>query len=143
MKQVKLYNGEEKSIFPTAEAIDPKKIKRELQKRNLSQVEVSEALGYGRNSLSAAINAGVFNGPMIKGLERQFNIKLDDYKLDEPKAEPAPEKPAEPAPVMTDKALYETMRNAMLDAMKEALASSMKDIRGAVYAAVLQARRVE
>ena len=136
MKLVKLYTGEEKQIFPTAEAIDPMKIRRELQKRNLNQTDVSAALGYGRNSLASAINSGVFNGPWIKGLERQFNIKLDDYKLDDAQPDTTPEQPAEPEPVLTDKALYETLRNAVFDAMNESLARNMSQLRGMVLSAI-------
>ena len=133
-KMVKLYNGEEKVVFDTSVAIDPEKVKAALRQRNLRQTEVSVSLGYGRNSLTSAINAGVFNGPMVNGLDRQYNIKLADYELAQ-EAQKAPEAPKE-SPAITDKALYETMKNAMLDAMNEALARNMPNLRGMVLAAI-------
>ena len=139
MKTVILYNNVEKNILDTSVVIDPDKIRRELIKRNLTQIEVSEAMGYGRNSLASAINAGVFPGHLVKNLDRLYNIKLADYEMrrEEPKA---PEQTQE-APAITDKALYETMKNAVLDAMNEALARNMPNLRGMVLAAIRGAQQ--
>lgn len=136
-KRVKLYNGDEKMVYENSIAIDPEKFKKILKQRNLLQTKVSISLGYGRNSLASAINAGVFNGPLVNGLDCQYNIKPNDYELEQetPKTE---EHPQDAPKVLTDKALYNTMKNAMTDAMNEAIAKNMPNLRNVVMEAIMK-----
>jgi hypothetical protein len=138
-KMLKLYNGEEKKALQNSEAVDPEKLKAEFKKRNLIAADVSRSLGYAGNTISGAMFSGVFPGHMVSGLERQYNIKLDDYRY-VPEQQQTPVK-TDDAPVLVEEtAMYTVMKTAFLDALNECIAGNMKNFRGMVMTAIRQAK---
>lgn len=69
--------------------IDSAKLKRELEKRGLTQAEASREMGYSTNFLSKHLIKGETTQTVAVLLEKLFNLPLEAYRLAEP--EPAPQ----------------------------------------------------
>lgn len=67
--------------------IDGDKLRRELEKRNLTQQAASRELGFGGNFISNAARRGSVSKSAMKSIELAFNISPEDIA------------PAEPAPL--------------------------------------------
>lgn len=142
MKTVRIYNGKEARILDNCIVIDPEKVKKILEGRNIPLGDASEAMGYARGTLGSALLAGYFSKPMALMLKSMYGIVPEEYELkaDGPKEENAPEQTEikEPKP---DADLYQTVKMAVLDAINEALAGNMKNLRGMIYTAITQAKQ--
>lgn len=104
--------------------------------------DVSRSLGYGANTISAAVSAGIFGAPMIAALKNVYGIDYSEYAYAPPENQPEPQQEPEQKTInVEDNKLYETMKLAMLDAINEALAANMKNLRGMIYTAISQAKK--
>lgn len=72
--------------------IDPNKLRAELTSRNLKLRTACEAMGYSKQALNDVLKRGHIGKPMATMLDRLFNIKIDDYKL-QPEPEEAENEP--------------------------------------------------
>ena len=61
--------------------IIPEKLECELNKRNLSNGDVSESLGHGRNYITDAYRKKRINESSVKLLDMLYNIKPESYML--------------------------------------------------------------
>ncbi len=55
-----------------------------MEMKNLTLDSISRDFGYGKNYVSNILGAGVISPMCAKMIEKEFGIKYDDYKLDEP-----------------------------------------------------------
>lgn len=55
-----------------------------METRNLTLDSISRDFGYGKNYVSNILGAGVISPMCARMIEKEFGIKYDDYKLDEP-----------------------------------------------------------
>jgi hypothetical protein len=55
-----------------------------METRNLTLDSISSDFGYGKNYVSNILGAGVISPMCARMIEKEFGIKYDDYKLDEP-----------------------------------------------------------
>lgn len=135
MTTLKLYNGTERRVVPNSIAVDPDKIRKEFRKRNVTASEVSRSIGYANNSLSAAIFAGVFAGPMVQGLASKYNIRPEDYEFKQP--EPEIIEPESGENVNVDEtAMYTIMKKAFVDAIGEFLNDNLRNVINMISAGV-------
>lgn len=136
MTTLKLYNGTERRVVPNSIAVDPDKIRKEFRKRNVTASEVSRSIGYANNSLSAAIFAGVFAGPMVQGLASKYNIRPEDYEFKQPEPETI-EPVLEDTTVNVDEtAMYTIMKKAFVDAIGEFLNDNLRNVINMISAGV-------
>lgn len=144
-KEVQLYNGKTVRTYLKSEPVDPVKFKKIFEEKRVCVADVSRALGYGANTISSALHAGVFGAPMITALKNVYGIDYAEYAYipEEKKPEPAKEpEPKEEKSVCADEsALYYTMKLAMKDAMTEWFADNVKNLRGTIYAAIVRAKQ--
>lgn len=143
MKTVRIYNGKEARILDNCIVIDPEKVKKILEGRNIPLGDASEAMGYARGTLGSALLAGYFSKPMALMLKNMYGIVPEEYELktDEPKAEEKAPEQTEIKEAKPDADLYQTVKMAVLDAINEALAGNMKNLRGMIYTAITQAKQ--
>ena len=124
MNETMLFNGQTRRLATFQVAVDPEKFRSIIKERGLTQAGVGMKLGYSSHSISGALNAGIFSGPMVNGLRTVFGIEPEEYEYIPPKAD-EPEKeeediPKEEAEISCEEtALYATMKRAMLDALAE------------------------
>lgn len=62
--------------------INGKKLEKELKRRGLNELEVSEALGYDRYYIRKLMRRGCVGGAMLKALELKYCITYEDIKPD-------------------------------------------------------------
>lgn len=104
-----------------------------LKQEQMDKIKAMDALGISYNQIADIMGLSkitvrrVATGTREKYLERHQQQRKEERPQQMEMAEAAP---------ITDKALYETMKNAMLDAMNEALARNMSNLRGMVLAAI-------
>ena len=55
-----------------------------METRNITLDSISRDFGYGKNYVSNILGAGVISPMCARMIEKEFGIKYDDYKLDEP-----------------------------------------------------------
>lgn len=55
-----------------------------METRKLTLDSISRDFGYGKNYVSNILGAGVISPMCARMIEKEFGIKYDDYKLDEP-----------------------------------------------------------
>lgn len=145
-KEVKIYNGKTITANVNSYPVDPDKFKQIFIGKGIIVADVSRSLGYAANTLSSALHAGIFSGPVITGLRNQYGIDYSEYAYEPKQTEKQPEKQPEPQEAnehipCDQSALYQTMKLAMLDAINEALAANMKNLRGMIYTAISQAKQ--
>jgi len=144
-KEVQTYNGNTVSVYVTSQPVDPEKFKRIVMEKHMCLADVSRSLGYGANTISGALHAGVFGAPMMTALKNVYGIDYEEYAYapDEQKPEPVKEpEPQEEKSVCADEtALYLTMKLAMKDAMTEWFADNVKNLRGTIYAAIMNTKK--
>lgn len=75
----------------TAVKIDGDKLRRELEKRNLTQQAASRELGFGGNFISNVARRGSITKSALKSIELAFNIAPADILPDEPQEQPQPQ----------------------------------------------------
>ena len=137
-KEVKIYTGKTIIANVNSYPVDPDKFKQIFIGKGIIVADVSRSLGYAANTLSSALHAGIFSGPVINGLRNQYGIDYSEYAYipEEKKPEPQPE------PNCADEtALYQTMKLAMKDAMTEWFADNVKNLRGTIYAAIMNTKK--
>jgi len=104
--------------------IDPDKLTKEFEKRNLMKGDVSEEMGHNRNYFADIIRRGTIPKPAVVFLMKNYNISPEEYTPDEKKAEEHPEKKQKPEEVflkdMTDKQAYRLIYSAVYHAVKRA-----------------------
>ena len=106
--------------------IDKDKLRNEIQRRGISLVEASVAIGAKRNYLSSALYTGTMNMIVVNALKLQYNINPEDiiYKEEpeEPeKLEEVTSKPQQDVPVISTNELYQIIYSAVYQAVKTAL----------------------
>ena len=125
-----------------SQPVDPAKLKEIFKEKGLYAADVSRSLGYGANTVSSALSAGVFGAPMITALKNVYGIDYSEYAYTQEEKKPeSTQEPEEQTINPADNKLYETMKLAMLDAINEALAANMKNLRGMIYTAISQAKQ--
>lgn len=144
-KEVQIYNGKMVNAYLKSEPIDPAKFKRIIAAKNMYVTDVSRSLGYGANTINAALSSGIFGAPMIAALKSAYGIDYSEYayipeeKQPEPRQEP--EQKEEKSVCADETALYVTMKLAMKDAMTEWFADNVKNLRGTIYAAIMNTKK--
>ena len=63
--------------------VDPDKLHRELQKRNLEGKSVSLKLGYNKDYFAQVFNRGQISKVAAIALENLFDIRLEEYQATE------------------------------------------------------------
>ena len=97
--------------------IDPDKLTKEFEKRNLIKGDVSEAMGHNRNYMSDTIRRKTISKHTVVFLHKNYNIDLKDYEvIQEEKREERALKD------MTDKQMYRLIYSAVYHAVKKAWA---------------------
>ena len=95
--------------------IDPDKLTKEFEKRNLIKGDVSEAMGHNRNYMSDTIRRKTISRHAVVFLHKNYNIDLKDYEvIQEGKREERALKD------MTDKQMYRLMYSAVYHVVKKA-----------------------
>lgn len=67
--------------------INGAKLRREFEVRNISLIDVSERCGFDATYFSKVCRSNRIRKPAAKLLEQMYNIKYEDYKIDEPEEE--------------------------------------------------------
>ena len=75
----------------TVVKIDGDKLRRELEKRNLTQQAASRELGFAGNFISNAVRRGSVSKSAMKAIELAFNISQEDIEPAQPQQEPKPQ----------------------------------------------------
>ena len=75
----------------TVVKIDGDKLRRELEKRNLTQRAASRELGFAGNFISNVARRGSITKSALKSIELAFNIAPADILPDEPQEQPQPQ----------------------------------------------------
>lgn len=142
-KEQKIYNGKIVRMNINSQPVDPAKLKEIFKEKGLYAADISRSLGYGANTISSALSAGVFGAPMITALKNVYGIDYSEYAYipEEKKTESTQEPEEQTINPADNNKLYETMKLAMLDAINEALAANMKNLRGMIYTAISQAKQ--
>jgi len=144
-KAVQIYTGKTVTVNVKSYPVDPDKFKQIFIGKGIIVADVSRQLGYAPNTIAAALSAGIFSGPVIAGLRNQYGIDYSEYayipeeKQPEPRQEP--EQKEEKSVCADETALYQTMKLAMKDAMTEWFADNVKNLRGTIYAAIMNTRK--
>lgn len=102
--------------------IIPEKLEYELKVRHLSNGDVSDSLGHGRNYITDAYRRKRINAPSIKLLDMLYNIKPESYTVIE-KAEEEDSEDIEPvreSTVIDYDRLEATIFHAVYAAVKKA-----------------------
>lgn len=102
--------------------IIPKKLKHELKVRNLSNGDVAESLGHGRNYITDAYRRKRINMASVKMLDVLYNIKPESYTGNEDVEETASEyvEPVRESTVIDYDRLEATIFQAVYAAVKKA-----------------------
>lgn len=93
--------------------IDAEKLKAELNKRGLTQKQASTELGFSKNFISNFVNRGEIKKPWATLLEKSYNIRLEDYVIEEKETVVA-------NAAIDYNELYKTIRSAVYEAVKKA-----------------------
>lgn len=145
MKEVHLYNGEKVSCAINRYPVDPEKFKAILKRKGLRASDVSAEIGFARNSIAAAVHSGLFSGPMVAGIKNVYGVEYSEYAYNpeekKPEPQPEPEQKEEKSVCADETALYLTMKLAMKDAMTEWFADNVKNLRGTIYAAIMNTKK--
>lgn len=96
--------------------INPDKLSRELEKRNLTRVAASREIGFSDAYFANVMRKGVISKAAAKALDNAYNIRLADYKLEEVPLEPV----AHPAPIQLELD-YVRLRNIIYEAVYSAV----------------------
>lgn len=72
--------------------VNPDKLSRELEKRNLTKAIASREIGFCDSYISQVMQRGVISKVAARALENTYNISLADYEL----REAAPATPVAP-----------------------------------------------
>ena len=95
--------------------IDPDKLMKEFEKRNLIKGDVSEEMGHNRNYISDVVRRKTIPRHAVVFLHKNYNIDLKDYGvIQEEKREERALKD------MTDKQMYRLIYSAVYHAVKKA-----------------------
>lgn len=142
-KEATIYTGKTIRINVNSYPVDPDKFKKIFADKRIIVADVSRALGYAANTISSALHTGVFSGPVIAGLKREYGVDYSEYAYnpEEKKPEPQPEQKEEKSVCADETALYLTMKLAMKDAMTEWFADNVKNLRGTIYAAIMNTKK--
>lgn len=146
-KEVKIYNGKTVRAYIKSEPVDPGKFKKIIADKRLCVADISRALGYGANTITSALHAGIFGAPMITAIKNFIGIDYSEYaytapeeKKQELEKEQEPNS-AEKSVCADETALYLTMKLALKDAMTEWFADNVKNLRGTIYAAIMNTKK--
>ena len=103
--------------------IDPDKLTKEFEKRNLIKGDVSEAMGHNRNYMSDTIRRKTISKHAVVFLHKNYNIDLKDYEaVQEEKREERHKREERVLKDMTDKQMYQLIYSAVYHAVKKAWA---------------------
>ena len=103
--------------------IDPDKLTKEFEKRNLIKGDVSEAMGHNRNYMSDTIRKKTISKHAVVFLHKYYNIDLKDYEaVQEEKREERHKREERVLKDMTDKQMYQLIYSAVYHAVKKAWA---------------------
>ena len=141
MKEVQLYNGEKVSCAINRYPVDPEKFKAILKGKGLRASDVSAEIGFARNSIAAAVHSGLFSGPMVAGIKNVYGVEYSEYAYNPEEKKPEPEQKEEKSVCADETALYLTMKLALKDAMTEWFADNVKNLRGTIYAAIMNTKK--
>lgn len=101
--------------------IDPDKLTKEFEKRNLIKGDVSEAMGHNRNYMADTIRRKTISKHAVVFLHKNYNIDLKDYEvIQEEKREENPKREEVFLKDMTDKQIYRLIYSAVYHAVKKA-----------------------
>ena len=103
--------------------IDPDKLTKEFEKKNLIKGDVSEAMGHNRNYMSDTIRRKTISKHAVVFLHKNYNIDLKDYEaVQEEKREERHKREERVLKDMTDKQMYQLIYSAVYHAVKKAWA---------------------
>ena len=101
--------------------IDPDKLTKEFEKRNLIKGDVSEEMGHNRNYISDVVRRKTIPRHAVVFLHKNYNIELKDYEaVQEEKREERPKREERALKDMTDKQMYQLIYSAVYHAVKKA-----------------------
>lgn len=145
MAKVTTYYGKEENTTSTSIPIDPVALEEALKKRGLEKSVASKMMGYNPSVISHIIKRGIVSANVSVLMEKVLGIPVSEYVFipKEEKAETTKEpEPKEEKSVCADEtALYLTMKLAMKDAMTEWFADNVKNLRGTIYAAIMNTKK--
>ena len=101
--------------------IDPDKLTKEFEKRNLIKGDVSEEMGHNRNYISDVVRRKTIPRHAVVFLHKNYNIELKDYEaVQEEKREERSKREERVLKDMTDKQMYQLIYSAVYHAVKKA-----------------------
>lgn len=104
-----------------AVVINGEKLRKEFEARKLKMCYVSEECGFEKSYFSKCARENKIGKPAIALLDRMYNIRLDDYDVED---ETRTESINTTEPVLTEevsKALYDIIYSSVYEAVKKAL----------------------
>ncbi len=101
----------------TKQFINGDKLRKLIEDRKLTNRQVSADIGYSSWYISNCISRGYIGTPAIKLLEKLYNIKYDDYKIEEPEIEEEPVVETETETVNQIPFDYDKLRETIYDAV--------------------------
>lgn len=101
--------------------IDPDKLTKEFEKRNLIKGDVSEEMGHNRNYISDVVRRKTISRHAVVFLHKNYNIELKDYEaVQEEKKADKSKREERAMKDMTDKQMYQLIYSAVYHAVKKA-----------------------
>lgn len=102
--------------------IDGEKLRKEFEVRNLKLMDASSKCGFEQSYFSKACRTNKITKPAMNLLQQMFNIRYDDYKIDEPEQIEESEVKENPITITEDvsNALYDIIYSAVYEAVKKA-----------------------
>ena len=104
--------------------INGAKLRNEFAVRKLFMSEVSEKCGFEKSYFSKCIREGKIGKPAVTLLDRMYNIKFEDYRIDDVREMQKTESSDSESLAITEevsKVLYDIIYSAVYEAMKKAL----------------------
>lgn len=145
MAKITTYYGKEETTTSTSIPINPVLFKEALKKRGLEKSAASKMMGYNPSIISHILKRGIVSANVSVHIEKVLGIPVSEYvfipkeEKDEPTKEPEPKE--EKSVCADETALYQTMKLAMKDAMTEWFADNVKNLRGTIYAAIMNTKK--
>ena len=102
--------------------IDGEKLRKEFEVRNLKLMDASNKCGFEQTYFSKSCRMNRITKPAMNLLQQMFNIRYEDYKIDEPEQIEETEVKENPITITEDvsKALYDIIYSAVYEAVKKA-----------------------
>ena len=126
----------ERKVFLYA-PIDAEKMEAELKKRGLSKAQAGVGIGASKGFIGNCTARGAIQKVYLPALEKEYNIRYEDIKPDEPDPEPEEQKIPLDMPTAVFRGIMRTAPDeAVYRGVKKALLELLPDFEEAAYRAM-------